>query len=107
VTRIVYDYIKHCNLYKETENDNKRYINPDASIKELFSMGDDEEIGFFNFQTYMCRLFPKKAKDNEEDEEDEEEVEVEEAAQDEEEVEEPEPVKTKSKSKSKVPTANV
>jgi len=112
VTRIVYDYIKHCNLYKETENDNKRYINPDASIKELFTMEDDEEIGFFNFQTYVCRLFPKKdkkAKEAEVDEEEEEDAEedAEEAGEEEDEEAEPEPVKTKSKGKSKAPSANI
>lgn len=116
VTRMVYDYIKHQNLYKETENDNKRYINPDAAIKELFSMGDDEEIGFFNFQTYVCRLFPKKDKKSkagteeaEEAEEDEEaEEEVEEEAEEEEEAEpEPEPVKTKAKGKTKASSASV
>jgi hypothetical protein len=117
VTRIVYDYIKHCNLYKETENDNKRYINPDAFIKELFTMEDTEEIGFFNFQTYVCRLFPKKDKkaknleDNENNDEEEEEEavqeeveEVEEAIQEEEELE---PVKTKNKVKSKTSVSNI
>jgi len=109
VTRIVYDYIKHCNLYKETENDNKRYINPDASIKELFTMEDEEEIGFFNFQKYVCRLFPKKDKKAKSDEEDDEEEEVEEAAEEEEEEAEepePEPVK-KSKSKGKTASSSV
>jgi len=104
VTRMVYDYIKNQNLYKETENDNKRYINPDAAVKELFTMEDEEEIGFFNFQTYVCRLFPKKdkkAKGENADEEDDEEEDAEAEAEEEEaELEtEPEPVKTKTKSK--------
>jgi len=113
VTRMVYDYIKHQNLYKETENDNKRYINPDAAVKELFTMEDNEEIGFFNFQTYVCRLFPKKDKkaksenaDAEEDEEDEEDEEGEDVEAVEEE-DEPEPVKTKSKTKSKAANSSV
>jgi hypothetical protein len=114
VTRMVYDYIKHLNLYKETENDNKRYINPDSAIKELFSMEDEEEIGFFNFQTYVCRLFPKKEKKSksgdDEDDEDEED-EVVEGVEEEDEVEDaepdPEPVKSKSKSKSKTSSASV
>jgi hypothetical protein len=112
VTRIVYDYIKNCNLYKKTENDNKRYIDPDAAIKELFSMEDDEEIGFFNFQTYVCRLFPKKDKKakagEEDDEEEEEDAEAEEEVEEEAEPEpEPEPVKTKAKGKSKAANASV
>lgn len=110
VTRMAYDYIKHQNLYKETENDNKRFINPDAAIKELFAMEDDEEIGFFNFQKYVCRLFPKKDKkdksgdDEEEGEEEEGEEEVEEEAEAE---PEPEPVKTKGKTKSKAANSSV
>jgi hypothetical protein len=115
VTRMVYDYIKHQNLYKETENDNKRYINPDAAVKELFTMEDDEEIGFFNFQTYVCRLFPKKDKkakgenaDAEDDEEEEvEDAEGEEEAEEEEAEPEPEPVKTKGKTKSKAANSSV
>jgi len=109
VTRMVYDYIKHCNLYKETENDNKRYINPDPAVKELFTMEDNEEIGFFNFQTYVCRLFPKKDKkdkNSEGEDEDDEEVEEAEAIEDEEEAE-PEPVKVKSKTKSKAANSSV
>ncbi len=112
VTRMVYDYIKHQNLYKETENDNKRFINPDAAIKELFTMEDDEEIGFFNFQTYVCRLFPKKDKkdknseDGEDDEEEGEEAEGEEEVEEEAEPE-PEPVKTKGKTKSKAANSAV
>ena len=67
-----------------------------------------EPIGFFNFQTYVCRLFPKKAKAQDEEEEDEEEVgedvseEVEEEAAEEEPA--PEPVKKKS-TKSKTASA--
>lgn len=143
VTKMVYDYIKHCNLYEENADQNKRFIKPDEAIKSLFSMQvvpvtrnkkgdivkvsdvlqkkqteskDDkvaeelEPIGFFNFQTYVCRLFPKKAKaqDDDEGEEDEEdagevaEEEVEEEAAEEEPA--PEPVKKKS-TKSKTASA--
>ena len=142
VTKMVYDYIKHCNLYEENADQNKRFIKPDEAIKSLFSMevvpvtrnkkseivkvGDTlqknqteskddkvsdelEPIGFFNFQTYVCRLFPKKAKAQDEEEEDDTDEAVEEAA---EEVEEeaaeeepaPEPVKKKS-GKSKTASA--
>ncbi len=113
VTRIVYDYIKHKKLYKDTDKDgtkdNKRCINPDETIKELFSMKDTEDLDFFNFQTYVCKLFPKKNKneDNNEVEQTEnnesEDLNLEGNNEDEEDEEEPEPepVKTKSKSKSK------
>ena len=140
VTKMVYDYIKHCNLYEENADQNKRFIKPDEAIKSLFSMqvvpvtrnkkseivkvGDTlqknqteskddkvsdelEPIGFFNFQTYVCRLFPKKAKAQDEDEEAEDDEEAEEVAEEvEEEVaeEEPEPVKKKS-TKSKTASA--
>jgi hypothetical protein len=106
VTRMVYDYIKHSNLYEENSEQNKRFIKPDEAVKTLFSMTNEEEIGFFNFQTYVCRLFPKKVKAQEEVEVDEDEEEVEEeAAEEEEEVKpEPEPVKKKS-TKSKTASA--
>ena len=138
VTKMVYDYIKHCNLYEENADQNKRFIKPDEAIKSLFSMevvpvtrnkkseivkvGDTlqknqteskddkvsdelEPIGFFNFQTYVCRLFPKKAKaqdEEEEDDTDEAVEEVEEEAAEEEPA--PEPVKKKS-GKSKTASA--
>ena len=141
VTKMVYDYIKHCNLYEENADQNKRFIKPDEAIKSLFSMQvvsvtrnkkgdivkvgdvlqknqteskDDkvaeelEPIGFFNFQTYVCRLFPKKAKAQDEEEDDDEETEeiaeeeVEEEAAEEEPA--PEPVKKKS-TKSKTASA--
>jgi hypothetical protein len=144
VTRMVYDYIKHLNLYEENADQNKRFIKPDDAIKTLFSMKavpvrrnkdglvvkvsetlvkdqseskDDttteelEPIGFFNFQTFVCRLFPKASKKTTEkvdevenlesvdvnEEEEEEEVEVEPEP-------EPEPVKKKN---SKTKTATV
>ena len=133
-----YDYIKHCNLYEENADQNKRFIKPDEAIKNLFSMevvpvtrnkkgeivkvGDTlqknqteskddkvsdelEPIGFFNFQTYVCRLFPKKIKAQ--DEEDDTDEAVEEEAVEEEAAEEeptPEPIKKKS-GKSKTASA--
>ena len=145
VTRMVYDYIKHLNLYEENADQNKRFIKPDEAIKSLFSMEvvpvrrnkdgvvvkvgenlvkdqseskDDklsnelEPIGFFNFQTFVCRLFPKvnklkKSNEKVEEDEDEDEVEnLETGEEEDEEVEpepEPEPVKKKS-SKSKSAT---
>ena len=141
VTKMVYDYIKHCNLYEENADQNKRFIKPDEAIKSLFSMQvvpvtrnkkgdivkvgdvlqknqteskDDkvsdelEPIGFFNFQTYVCRLFPKKAKAQDEEEEDDSEDVAEEVEEVEEEAAEeepaPEPVKKKS-TKSKTASA--
>jgi hypothetical protein len=105
VTRMVYDYIKHSNLYEENSEQNKRFIKPDEAVKTLFSMTNEEEIGFFNFQTYVCRLFPKKVKAQEEVEAEEDEEEAEEEAEVAEEPEpEPEPVKKKS-TKSKTASA--
>ena len=109
VTRMVYDYIKHLNLYEENAEHNKRFIKPDEAIKTLFSMTDTEEIGFFNFQTYVCRLFPKsvKAKKSEDEVEEADEADEAEEAEEVEEVEveaEPEPVKKKS-GKSKTASA--
>jgi hypothetical protein len=104
VTRMTYDYIKNLNLYEESTDKNKRFIKPDEAIKTLFSMTDDEKIGFFNFQTYVCRLFPKTLKLKKSDDESEEVEDEEEAVEEMEEVEEvvvEEPIKKKnSKSKS-------
>ena len=78
VTKIAYDYIKNSNLYieetKDGENQGRRLIAPDEEIKKLFSIvEEDDPIGFFNFQKFVSRLFPKKQKSDS----DESEVEVE------------------------------
>ena len=109
VTRMVYDYVKTQQLYEdivdENTDQNKRSIKPDEAIKTLFSMTENEEIGFFNFQTYVCRLFPKidkskktsdKFDDQDVDEIDEVDEEVEEVEEVEEPEPEPEPIKKKT-----------
>jgi chromatin remodeling complex protein RSC6 len=56
VTKYIVDYIKTNGLQKQ---DNKKYINPDQSLKSLLSVTDDEEVTYFNIQKYMNRHFIK------------------------------------------------
>lgn len=74
VTKMTYDYIKVQNLYRDSDNHNKRLYKPDNAIRKLFSMTEDEELDFFNFQKFVCRLFPKKEKKEGDNEAVEEEV---------------------------------
>ena len=109
VTRMVYDYVKTQQLYEdiidENTDQNKRSIKPDEAIKTLFSMTEDEEIGFFNFQTYVCRLFPKidKSKKTSDKFEDDQEIEENNDESNEDEIDDvdevdevPEPIKKKT-----------
>lgn len=59
ITRIIYKYIKNNQLYDKNEDGtlNKRGINPNDAIKELFMIKDNEKIGFENFQSYVTRLY--------------------------------------------------
>jgi hypothetical protein len=63
ITSFAWDYIKTNNLYDEK---NKRILYPDVNIRNLFSMKEEEQLGFFSFQTYVSRLFPNKNDENNE-----------------------------------------
>lgn len=54
LTKKVYDYIKEHDLKNQ---DDKRIINTDRTIRKLFHLTKDEVLQFKNFQTYMARLY--------------------------------------------------
>lgn len=60
ITSIIHDYIKNNKLNKE---DNTRIYNPDEELNKLFKIQDDENVTFFNIQTYLSRAYPDKPSD--------------------------------------------
>lgn len=58
VTKYIVEYIKSNGLQKQ---DNKKYINPDESLKSLLSVNNNEEVTYFNIQKYMNRHFIKQS----------------------------------------------
>jgi chromatin remodeling complex protein RSC6 len=57
VTKQLYHYIKENGLQNE---DDKRVINPNDELIELFQLKKGDELTFNTFQTYMKRLYPSK-----------------------------------------------
>ena len=57
VTKHIISYIKK-NRLQNTEN--KRYINPDDKLRQLLGLNDDDELTYFNLQSYMNQHFIKK-----------------------------------------------
>lgn len=64
LTKMVYDYIKEHGL--QTEED-KRVINPDATLRKLFHLKDSDTLEFRNFQTYMARLYKRNFDDDDDE----------------------------------------
>ena len=58
VTKMIYDYIKEHKLQVEED---KRKINPDEALTDLFELKEDDELSFKSFQTHMKKLYPSKA----------------------------------------------
>jgi len=58
VTKMIYDYIKEQKLQVEED---KRKINPDKALIDLFELKEDDELSFKTFQTHMKKLYPSKA----------------------------------------------
>ena len=56
LTKMIYDYIKENSLQAEED---KRVINPDATLRKLFHLKKDDTLEFKNFQTYMARLYKR------------------------------------------------
>lgn len=58
ITTIIYDYIKHNELYQTNEDGtfNKKHMSPDEAVTTIFEMQDDEELTFQTFQTMVKRL---------------------------------------------------
>ena len=57
VTKGINAYCKEHNLQDESD---KRKINADSSLRKLLRMGANDELTFFNLQTYMKVHFPNK-----------------------------------------------
>lgn len=60
VTKMIYQYIKDNSLQNP---ENKREINPDKKIRNLFSLSKSDTLSFENFQTHMKKLYPPSKKD--------------------------------------------
>jgi chromatin remodeling complex protein RSC6 len=56
VTRRINAYIKEHNLNKP---ENKRIILPDAALRKILAVKDNEEVSFFSLQKYLSPLFKK------------------------------------------------
>jgi chromatin remodeling complex protein RSC6 len=54
VTRQLNLYIKEHKLQRE---DNKKFIQPNAPLKELLKISDEDTLSYFNLQRYMKHLF--------------------------------------------------
>ena len=65
LTKMVYDYIKENGLQS---SEDKRVINSDKNIKELFHLNADDVLEFKNFQTYMARLYKRETLESSADE---------------------------------------
>lgn len=61
LTKMVYDYIKENDLQAEHD---KRVIKPDAVLRKLFHLKEDDTLEFKNFQTYMARLYKRNFDDD-------------------------------------------
>ena len=57
VTKRINDYCKKHKLQNESD---KRKINPDAPLRKLLKMSKNDDLTFFNLQTYMKVHFPNK-----------------------------------------------
>ena len=57
VNSVIHNYIKANNLY---EDENKRSVfKPDAKLKNLFDIEDNEELNLKNLQTFLKRAYDK------------------------------------------------
>mgnify|MGYP006162703227 CR=1 FL=1 len=57
VTSKINEYAK---LHKLQQEDDKRKINPDATLKKLLKLGPEDALTFFNLQKYMKVHYPNK-----------------------------------------------
>lgn len=54
VTKYIINYIKEHNLQRP---ENKKFINPDNSLKSLLEVPEGDELSYFNLQKYMNKHF--------------------------------------------------
>ena len=57
VTKYIINYIKENNLQRP---ENKKFINPDQSLKSLLEVPEGDDLSYFNLQKYMNRHFIKE-----------------------------------------------
>ena len=57
VTKLIYSYIKEHNLQVPED---KRTINPNKALRNLFGLEKNEQISFYNIQTHIKKLYPTK-----------------------------------------------
>jgi chromatin remodeling complex protein RSC6 len=57
VTRMINEYIKKNNLQDASD---KRHILPDAKLKKILNLGDEDKLTYFNLQKYMKHHFTKE-----------------------------------------------
>jgi chromatin remodeling complex protein RSC6 len=56
VTKMIIGYIKEKGLQQEN---NKKFIKPDAQLRNLLGVGENDEVTYFNIQKYMNKHFTK------------------------------------------------
>lgn len=61
VTQYLINYIKTNKLQNE---ENKKYIKPDEKLNELLNVTEDDEVTYFNIQSYMNQHFLKNKNKN-------------------------------------------
>jgi hypothetical protein len=87
VNSIIHNYIKSNNLYVDEEK--RSAYKPDAKLKELFEMKNEEELNLKNIQTFLKRAYDKFKTDDQKNinkkqkQKKEDEVEVEDEDEDE------------------------
>lgn len=57
VTKHINEYIKKNNLQDQSD---KRHIIPDANLKSILSIGENDKLTYFNLQTYIKQHFKKE-----------------------------------------------
>jgi hypothetical protein len=74
VNSIIHNYIKTNNLYVDEEK--RSVYKPDAKLKELFEMKNEEDLNLKNIQTFLKRAYDKfKSDDKQQKKEESDEVE--------------------------------
>jgi hypothetical protein len=65
VNSIIHNYIKTNNLYVDEEK--RSVYKPDAKLKELFEMKNEEDLNLKNIQTFLKRAYDKFKSDDKKD----------------------------------------
>lgn len=54
ITKLIYQYFTHNKMYNET---NKKEIIPNNKIRKIFGMSKDDVLNFYNFQTWLKKVY--------------------------------------------------